>query len=151
MRLLSIPILLFIINNCFSQVIINEIQSSNSSTIEDDFGEYEDWIEIYNPTNSIVDIGGLVLKDNVDVRMIPVGDPSTKLSSKGYFLLWADDEEFQGNLHTNFKISAANGEFLGLFESDSVTEIESVNIPPLTANQSYGKCNNSDNWIVFNK
>jgi hypothetical protein len=148
MKLLFVAILFFFTDLCFSQVIINEIQSSNTSTLADNFGEYEDWIEIYNPNNFIVDIGGMVLKDNVDTWQIPVGDTSTLLSPKSYLLLWADDEEFQGAFHTNFKLSAANGEFLGLFEQDSITEIETVNFPPLLDNQSFGKCNESI-WVVF--
>ena len=130
---------------CYSQVVINEIQSSNSSTIADNFGEYDDWIEIHNPEDFQVDIGGLVLKDNVDTWQIPA---NTILLPNEYFLLWADDEEHQGDYHTNFRLSATNGEFLGLFESDSLTEIESVNIPPLMEDQSYGKCLNGE-WTVI--
>ena len=132
-----------------SQIIINEVQSSNNSTLADNYGEYEDWIELYNPTDSPVEIGGLVLKDNVDTWQIPTGDTATIIPSNGFFLLWADDEGYQGKFHTNFKLSASNGEFLGIYEKDSITLIESVNIPPLDADESYGKCNN--NWTTFSK
>ncbi|MBN2275911.1 MAG: lamin tail domain-containing protein [Bacteroidales bacterium] len=150
MRLLSIVTLFFLTNICYSQVIINEVQSSNASTIVDDAGEYEDWIEIYNPNDFNVDIGGLVLKDNVDVWKIPLSDTKTLLPPHGYFLLWADDEESQGKFHTNFKLSASNGEFLGVFESDSVTVIDSVNIPPLSDDQSYVRCDGG-NWEISNE
>lgn len=133
---------------CNSQIVISEIQSSNSSTILDEFNQNDDWIELYNPTDTAVDIGGMVLKDNVDTWMVPVGDASTVIPSKGYFLLWADDEEAQGKFHTNFRLSAANGEFLGLFKADSVTLIESVNFPPMSGDQSFGKC--GEDWILFN-
>lgn len=134
---------------CLSQVIINEVQSSNSSTISDNFGNYDDWIEIYNPNSYNVEIGGLVLKDNVDIWKIPTDDESTLLTPYSYFILWADDEEFQGKFHTNFKLSAANGEFLGLYDTDSTTVIDHINIPPLNANTSYGRCNNG--WVILNK
>ena len=124
MKLLSLTIFLFIADFCCSQVIINEIQSSNASTVFDNYGEYEDWIEIFNTSDVAVDIGGLVLKDNVDTWQIPLGDTTTILSPKEYFILWADDQVFQGKFHTNFKLSAANGEFLGLYESDSTTVID---------------------------
>jgi len=150
MKPLTFTILLFVLSNiCYSQVIINEIQSSNTSTITDNYGQYEDWIEILNPTDTSVDIGGMVLKDNVDTWQIPIGDTNTIIAAKGFFLLWADDEEFQGKFHTNFKLSAANGEFLGLFQSDSITVIDTVNFPPLSNNQSYGRCDLQD-WTVFN-
>lgn len=133
---------------CSSQVILNEVQSSNTGTINDDNGEYEDWIELHNPGDTELDIGGLVLKDNVDVWRIPEGHAATVIPPHGYFLLWADDEEIEGPFHTNFKLSASNGEYLGLFESDSVTEIESVNIPPLADNHSFGKCGGTT-WNVL--
>jgi len=146
MKISFVTMFLFITSVCFSQVIINEIQSSNTSTVADNFGEFDDWIEIYNPSNTPVDIGGLVLKDNVDTWQIPA---NTIILPNEFLLLWADDEESQGEYHTNFKLSAANGEFLGLFESDGLTEIESVNIPPLSENQSYVKCLNGE-WSIIN-
>ena len=145
MKTLLTTLVLLVSSFCYAQVVINEIQSSNTSTIADNFGEYDDWIELYNPEDYQVDIGGLVLKDNVDTWQIPA---NTILLPYEYFILWADDEEDQGDYHTNFKLSATNGEFLGLFESDSLTEIESVNIPPLLENQSYGKCLNGE-WTVI--
>lgn len=91
----------------------------------------------------------MVLKNKIDTWQIPIGDTTTIISPQGYFLLWVDDEEVQGKFHTNFKLSAANGEILGLCEPDSVTVIDSVTFPPLSDNQSYGKCNGNE-WVVFN-
>jgi hypothetical protein len=123
----------------FGQVRLSEMQSSNTNTIADNFGEYDDWVEIHNPTNDSVEIGGLILKDQLDTWEIPTGDPSTHLPPDGYFLLWADDQEFQGIFHTNFKL-ASGGEFLGLYENDGVTVIDSITIPAMAANLSYIRC-----------
>lgn len=41
-------LLLIIAAQANSQVIINEYQSSNDMTIADEWGDYDDWIEIYN-------------------------------------------------------------------------------------------------------
>lgn len=126
------------------QVYLNEMQSSNSSTIADNMGEFDDWIEIHNPTADSLEIGGLILKDQLDTWAIPTGNPLTLIPPGDYFLLWADDQEFQGVFHTNFKL-ASGGEFLGLYESDGVTVIDSVTIPPMDADDSYLKC--SDTWF----
>lgn len=136
--------LLIVINiYCFGQVTLNEIQSSNNSTISDDFGEFDDWIEIHNPTTDTIEIGGLILKDRIDTWTIPTGIPTTLIPPDGYFLLWADDQEFQGDSHTNFKL-ASSGEFLGLYESDGLTVIDSITLPALSSNDSYIKC--STEW-----
>ena len=66
MRLINIFLLLFILNTSYSQVVLNEIQSSNSSTISDEMNEYDDWIEIYNPNDETVDISDWQLKDGND-------------------------------------------------------------------------------------
>jgi len=126
------------------QVNLNEIQSSNNSTIADNMGDFDDWFEIHNSTNGPIEIGGLILKDKIDTWRIPMGDPSTLIPPGGYFLLWADDQEFQGIFHTNFKL-ASGGEFLGLYESDSITVIDSLTIPAMDANDSYLKC--TSGWL----
>ena len=128
----------------FGQVVLGEMQSSNSSTIADSFGEYDDWIEIHNPTTDSVEISGFILKDQLDTWVIPSGDPVTHLPPNGRFLLWADDQELQGPSHTNFKL-ASGGEFLGLYEADGTTVIDSITIPAMTAGDSYVHC--GVNWF----
>lgn len=127
-----------------SQVSLNEVQSSNNSTLADNMGEFDDWIEIHNSTDSPIEIGGLILKDQIDTWTIPTGNPSTLLPPGGYFLLWADDQEFQGEFHTNFKI-ASGGEFLGLYESDGVTVIDSLTLPAIESDDSFIRC--AAGWI----
>lgn len=130
-----------------AQVTLNEMQSSNNSTIADEAGEFDDWIEIHNPGSDSIEISGLILKDQIDTWAIPTGDPSTLIPPGGYFFLWADDQEIQGIFHTNFKL-ASGGEFLGLYESDGITVIDSLTIPALNANDSYYRCN--DGWAQTN-
>jgi hypothetical protein len=130
-----------------AQVRLNEMQSSNSSTITDEYGENEDWVEIHNPTTDTIEIGGLVFKDQLDTWAIPTGDPSTLLNPGDYFLLWADDQPGQGIFHTNFKL-ASGGEFLGLYENDSVTVIDSVTIPGMNSDYSLIRCDFG--WLTSN-
>jgi hypothetical protein len=115
------------------------MQSNNGTTLADGFGEYDDWIEIHNPTTNAMEIAGLVLKDQLDTWVIPTGDPSTNIPPGGYFLLWADDQEIQGIFHTNFKL-AAGGEFLGLYAPDGVTVIDSVRLPSMNPDLSFIRC-----------
>ncbi|MBT4484777.1 MAG: lamin tail domain-containing protein, partial [Candidatus Latescibacteria bacterium] len=46
--------------------LINEIMSSNASTIKDEDGDYSDWIEIYNPGDLPIDLAGYGLSDRAD-------------------------------------------------------------------------------------
>jgi hypothetical protein len=58
-------ILILTAKTAFSQQLwINEIQAVNSHTIVDDFGEYDDWIELYNGSDSIINLAGLYISDD---------------------------------------------------------------------------------------
>lgn len=46
--------------------LINEVMSSNQTTIQDEDGDYSDWIEIYNPGDLSIDLTGYGLSDRPD-------------------------------------------------------------------------------------
>jgi len=147
MKRVIVFILFFLCYSGYTQVIISEFQSSNNSTICDEWGDYDDWIELYNPNNHSVNIEGMVLKNNAHIWGIPIGDTSTLLSPCSYFLIWADHEESEGLFHANFRLSAS--ESLILCESDSNTVIDSIRIPSLSDDVSYGICPGGE-WRIFN-
>jgi len=67
----------------------------------------------------------------------------------GYLLFWADNDEEQGALHTNFKLSA-DGEYIGLYETDGTTLIDGVSFGPQSGDVSYGRSpDGNDNWVFF--
>ena len=51
----------------FSQLVINEGSNKNYSTLADEDGEFEDWIEIYNAGNTAIDLYNYSLSDNQSV------------------------------------------------------------------------------------
>ena len=44
-----------------SDIVINELQPVNSSTVTDQNGEYDDWVELYNKSDQVKDISGYFL------------------------------------------------------------------------------------------
>ena len=97
-------------------LVINEFMAENESTIADEFGEYEDWVEIHNLGDADVDLTGMHLSDDPDVPnqwRFPVG---TVIPAHGYLLVWCDNDIEQGPLHTNFKLSK-KGETIGLYDT----------------------------------
>jgi hypothetical protein len=75
-----------------AQIIINEIQSSNINTIIDEFSEYPDWIELYNSTDSPVDISGWYLSDDKQVlNKWPI--PSFTMNPENYLLVFASGKD----------------------------------------------------------
>ncbi len=104
-------------------LFINEFMASNDFCYTDENGDYDDWIEIYNPGPDSVDIGGWYISDdltNVMAWQIPVGNPElTTIAPQDYLLLWADKETEQGILHVDIKLSA-DGEEIVLADPNGV-------------------------------
>jgi len=98
------------------ELVINEFMASNTSTVTDQNGQYEDWIELYNNTSSIVSTGGLYLTDSLAILdKWPL--PFAFIEPGAYFMIWADNDSDQPGIHANFKL-ATSGEFLALSYSD---------------------------------
>jgi hypothetical protein len=118
--------------------LITEFMASNSSTLEDYYGKYPDWLEIYNPDTVSVDLSGWKLKDSGATWSIPSG---VTLASHGYLLVYCDDRDTvapNGELHANFKLSA-DGEYLALLKPDNTVVSEyAPEYPQQIADVSYG-------------
>jgi len=101
-------------------LLITEIMASNSSTISDEDGDQSDWIEIYNPSGSAVNLSGWYLTDDAS-NLTKWTFPSVTVNPGAYLVVFASGKDRTTvELHTNFKLSAG-GEFLGLVESDGTT------------------------------
>src|ERR1043165_4422378 len=47
-----------------AQVVINEYSCANTSQVADNFGEYHDWVELYNAGSTSVNLTGYHMSDN---------------------------------------------------------------------------------------
>lgn len=135
-------------------LLINEFMASNNTFIQDEFGDNDDWIELYNYGTAPINIGGMYLTDDLGspgMWQIPTSDPNaTTIAPNGYLLIWADREMSQGPLHVDFKLSGGGGEDIGLF-ADDLTMIDSISsFPAQNTNDSYGRFPNAgDTWQSF--
>jgi hypothetical protein len=136
----------------FSGFVLNELMAVAGPGVVDEMGEEEDWIELYNPTSSPIDIGGLYLTDSTADLMlsrIPTHVPdSTTIAPGGYLLLFADNDTWQGCRHLNFKLPAT-GEKLILTQPDGTTEITQVTYPYMSGDATYGRYPNGTGSFVF--
>ncbi len=134
-------------------VVINEIMASNGKYLADPQGQYDDWIELYNPGDAPIDLGGMYLTDDPDAPTLwqfPQDDPSlTTLAAGGYLLVWADGDVEDPGLHAAFKLSA-EGETLALYDRDGATLIDSVRFGIQTTDVSYGRVSDgNDAWMAL--
>ncbi|MFK7926071.1 MAG: lamin tail domain-containing protein [Bacteroidia bacterium] len=123
-----------------SDLTINEVMSMHDTTIVDAFGEREDWIELHYAGISAIDIGGVFLTDDKDDLTKWQLSNSLSVPPGGYVQFWADDDPEQGTLHTDFKLDN-EGEWIALVQriGESITILDSISIPALPENISYGR------------
>ena len=123
-----------------AQVRITEFMASNNKTLRDDFGQYEDWIEVYNENANSVDLADWALTDEGG-NVFKWRFPSTNLPPRTFLVVFASnrDRRVAGQrLHTNFKLSVG-GEYLALARPDGTIATEfSPAYPPQFADVSFG-------------
>ena len=73
-------------------LVINEIMASNASTIADEDGDYEDWIELYNFGTEAIELEGYGLSDDYDNPYRWVF-PEVTINPGEYILVWASGKD----------------------------------------------------------
>jgi hypothetical protein len=143
--------------NTTHELFINEFLAKNDSSIKNELGDYADWIELYNPQDTAIDIGGFYVSDNNSNHTkykIPVTNPSlTTIQPKSFLLLWADNELGLGELHLDFKL-AAEGEyiFISRIVNNKLIMIDSISFGLQQSNISSGRYpDGANNWQYFTK
>ena len=130
-------------------LVINEFLAVNDSSYADEAGEFDDWLELYNPGAENIDLSGLFLTDNpenLDKWQIP---SETIIEVGGYLIFWCDEDQEQGTLHTNFKLSSG-GETIIITNLDASTIIDSISFGTQTADISFGRSpDGSDSWMFL--
>jgi hypothetical protein len=131
---------------------INEFMASNDACCFPEF-DFPDWIEIYNPSSTPVNIGGYYITDGLDeltAWQIPDTQPdSTTIPANGFLVLFADKSPESGVLHVNLKLSGG-GEQIGLTAPNGTTIIDSLTYGEQTTDVSEGRNpDGSDNWTNF--
>lgn len=134
------------------RIVINEFMASNSATIQDGEGEFEDWIELLNVSDETTDLSGTYLTDKEsDPKqwMFPEG---TTLAPGEYLVVWADkDVSDETGFHANFKLSK-EGETIQLIDTDANGNklIDLVIFGKQKTDVSFGRYpDGADSWLVL--
>ena len=133
-----ISTVLFLEFRALSSPVINEFLALNKSTIYDEDGQSSDWIEIFNPNQSAVNLEGYYLTNDSN-NLEKWRFPNVSIAEGEYLIVFASGKDRDnGELHTNFKISKLGG-YLGLVDPDGKTVVsEFAEFPVQFENFSYG-------------
>ena len=117
--------------------------------MDPDFFSFSDWIEIYNAEDTVINIGGYFITDDLSNNLKFQIPQDSFIEPRGYFVIWADGNDTSGlTVHTNFKLNK-NGEEIGLFNQNG-TIIDTVRFKDQLTNISYGRdYYEVSNWFYF--
>lgn len=128
-------------------LFINEFMASNKRTVADEFGDYADWIELYNAGDTSLRLGTMFLTDDLS-RPMKWSFPDTFIPAGGFLIVWADAEYRQGALHASFRLNADSGEQLGLYATNGerLFVIDTLSFGPQGADTSMGRVPDGGEW-----
>ena len=127
-----------------SQVIIKEVLASNTRTVADPQGEFDDYIELHNTGDTVVDLTGRYLTDSKTSLRKWAFPAGTKIAASGYLLVWADEDgKATSGLHASFKLSQ-KGETVYLVDSDENENVvlDSLTFPAQRTDVAFGRGSN---------
>lgn len=127
-------------------VVINEFMADNDTTVADQDGEYDDWIELYNNSDMDKPLNGFFLSDDGD-DLTQWTFPDTFIAANSYLIIWADNDEEQNGLHANFKLSKS-GEAIYLVFPDTAI-VDELTFGPQPTDLSTGRYPNGTGPFIL--
>ena len=141
-------------------IVINEVLTNNTASIQDEFGEREAWIELENTSFTTYNLRGMyittdrrVLDPNMSVperikrmSVIPNGDSRTSLGGRQHVVFFGNSNPAKGKLHLSLKVPMSEPVWIALYNGNAVELIDSVSVPALAADQSFAR--QGKKWAV---
>ncbi len=119
---------------------ISEFMASNGGTLNDNYGNQTDWIEIFNPSATSGNLKDWFLTDDTN-NLTKWKFPSVFVGSGDYIVVFASGRNETNDpafLHTSFQLNAS-GEYLALVNpSTNVVSEFYPTFPPQSQDVSYG-------------
>ena len=130
-------------------LVVNELLARNDTANADEAGEFDDWVEIYNAGDRLVNFDGLYLTDDLATPTkwpLPAG---AGLDTGKFLLVWCDGAPEQGDNHASFKLSAASEDLAIFMVADGFDPIrvDGIHYEQQQADLSAARVpDGSDNW-----
>tara|TARA_B100001741_G_scaffold313832_1_gene322442 strand:- start:46 stop:3333 length:3288 start_codon:yes stop_codon:yes gene_type:complete len=149
MRLLIFVVFTFFGLASFSQIVINEYSAANYDGFNDNYGENEDWFELYNASLFPINLNGYYVSDKNNNLTKWQFTSDVNINPNEHIVIYCsgrNEINGGGGIHTNFKLHQTKGnEWIILTDPDGTTIIDSVFVKPCLTNSSRGRLNYSDN------
>jgi len=148
-----------------ASIKLNEVLTCNETSLIDEYGERNVWVEIANISHSTYNIRGMYLTTDrsvLDKKMsvpervkrmsqIPNGDERTNLSGRQLIVFQCNSHPAKGALHLSLPVEGGKPTWIALYNGNATQLIDSVTVPVLGEDQSYARIANNGNandWEV---
>lgn len=132
---------------------INEVMVTNESSLVDEYGQRNAWIELFNTNYAPLEISSIYVTDdpaNPKKYPVPLGDVNTEIPSRQHVVFFADNLPNRGTFHTNFLLEEGKENWIGIYDADGLTLIDEVTVPAsLLPGQSWARTEDGNGeWAV---
>ena len=141
-----------------ASIKLNEVMTSNTNSLQDEYGQHEAWVEIENLSHSTDNIRGMsittdrsVLERVKRMSIIPNGDERTSLTGRQHLVLFLNSQPNMGSLHLTANVKPQEPLWIALYNGNATQLIDSITVPVLSEDQSFARiANNGDakDWEV---
>ncbi|MFZ6051125.1 CotH kinase family protein [Halocola ammonii] len=138
-----------------TQVVVNEYSAANFDDVFFTIGfeeEYDDWVELHNPTAAAIDISGYHLSDDPDEPDKWAFPAGASIPAGGHLLVFCSnlDGFDYGYYHTNYKMNQTAGESV-VFSDPAGAILESYTFDFTNqGNHSMGRVTDAGSeWKIF--
>ena len=118
-------------------IVINELMASNAGMTMSPATNFDSWIELYNPTEERIDLGGMYLSDDpANLTLWKMPKDMGSIPAKGYKVVWLGSNDIKHN-QAPFKLDCEGGT---IYLSDQSGQlIESQTYPEAMSRTSYAR------------
>ncbi len=120
-------------------LVINEYCSKNEAVLYDSDGDYNDWLELYNPTDKTVSLSGYTLSDDPADTSKWAFPETSSVEAGGYLLIYLSGKNIikeNGEIHASFKVGGDDKSLILSYKSRAA---DTVAVMELDENTSYGR------------
>ena len=90
-------------------VVINELMASNAGTVISPATNFDSWIELYNPTEQAVNLGGMYLSNDADnLKLWQMPSDIGSIPAKGFKVIWLGSNDIKES-QAPFKLDCDGG------------------------------------------
>tara|TARA_Y100000766_G_C18827916_1_gene566471 strand:- start:13 stop:1224 length:1212 start_codon:yes stop_codon:yes gene_type:complete len=130
-----------------SGLVINEIMASNTISVSDQDGEYDDWVELYNGNSFSLNLNGYYLSDNEN-DLTKWSFSNVTIPANDYLIIWCDTAgNTQSGLHTTYRLSSDQEEVY--LTSPTGIIVDAVHFVNMPEDVSYARVPNGNGVMKY--